>query len=248
MRYEKPKQRMDKVFFFFTRLNRAFAEELKDKNFFTESRKIEVSGECDTEMIGFNYSNDARIAQLYFADGGVRYRYIQTHIEVIDPSYPLIFLICDNEYRKDTDALLDSLFMAFSENTTYCYFHHSNTTIKEKVLKDFGANIKKYSSFMHEKGQPFFELISLIDVDSQSAFETKIEEIQREYLGTDEEIKESDNLCTKLAFLHKILGQNYKLENSDQNEIEFFIHKNYTYDQSLEGLKQLRDHLLKQIN
>ena len=239
---------MDKVFFFFTKLNRVFDTELKSKDFFTESKNVKDNGDMISQMIGFNYSNDARIVQLYFVNGGVKYRYVQPHIEITDPSYPMVFLICDNEYREDRDDLLDSLFKAFSKNRIYCYFHRSNTTIKEKVLEEYDDWIKKHDSFVHERGQPFFDLISLIDVDSQRAFETKTEEIQQKYLGTDEELKERDNLCKKLALLHKILGQNYKLENSDLDEIECFLDKGFTYDQSLESLKQLRDHLLKNVN
>lgn len=237
---------MEKVYFFFTRLNNCdFSNELVSRDFFTESIKEVVDGKEEIEKIGFNYSSDARIAQLYFANEGVEYRYIQSYTEVLNPFYPLVFLICDNTYKMGIDELLDSLFRSFKERKVYCYFHQSNSTIKEIVLETFSDKIYWYDAFHHEKEEPFFELISLIDVDSQESFIKKTKEIQYKYLDTDEEIQKKKDLSKKLILLHKILGQGYRLGKGDQNEIRNFLGEDFTFDQNLEGLTQLRNYLLK---
>lgn len=237
---------MDTVFFFFTRLNNCeFSKEIKDKGFFQESKELRINGRDEIENMGFNHHIDARIAQLYFSDIDVKYTYIQQSNEFVDtPNFPLVFLICDNQYRKHIDDLLHALFSNFSNSSIYCFFHESNTTIKNKTLEVFGDSIDQYNSFRHEKGEPFYELISLIDTKSQLEFEEKLKDIKNTFLGTETEIDERKNLSAKVTLLHKILGQSYKLKKGDQTAINNLLFEDYTFEENIEGLRKLRSFLL----
>ncbi len=234
---------MDKVYFFFTKLNDTYEDELRSRDIFNESDNKTVDGELIIKKLGFNHSSNARISQLYCSEGRVAYQYLKTFENVLTQSYPLVFLVCDNCYRKKTDVLLESLFENFSEKSLYCYFHQSNTTIEKEVITQFGRWITEHETFVHEKGEPFIELISLFDVNSQDAFENKLEEIQCRFLGTDQKINERNTLRTKVGLLHKMLSQGYILEKEGRERIENFLSKDFIYDQSFEGLRQLRNHL-----
>lgn len=240
---------MNKVYFFFTKINNSDVryEELQEKGFFNEYKKIETPEGFEREDLGFNHSYEARITQLYFQNNRVAYHYVSKEHSTIESPFPLVFLICDNQYRDHIDKELSSLFKRFLQKKAYCYFHKNNASIKTKILEAFGDNLFEHQSFHHRKDEPFFELPSLLDVKSTEEFQNKVQQIQDHHLGTDKRIKLRKILLKNFTLIHKILAQSLRLKNEDRQKIQSLMGEDFTYQPNLNGLIQLRDHLLKAI-